>query len=144
MLCTCAQSCQSLQTHGLQPTSFLCPWKFPGKSTGEGSHFFLQRTFQTQGLKPCLLHPLHWQVGSLQADPPRKPQNYHKKCSESVSHSGVSNSANPWTVAHQASLSMKFTRQEYWSRQPFCSPGESNNSTSQYLGSSEKRPKVLT
>ena len=24
----------------------------------------------------------------------------------------------PWTVAHQASLSMEFSRQEYWSRLP--------------------------
>ena len=27
--------------------------------------------------------------------------------------------ATPWTVAHQAPLSMGFTRQEYWSRLPF-------------------------
>ena len=31
--------------------------------------------------------------------------------------------ATPWTVACQASLSMKFPRQEYWSRLPFPSPG---------------------
>ena len=30
----------------------------------------------------------------------------------------------PWTVAHQAPLSMEFSRQEYWSRLPFPSPGE--------------------
>ena len=35
-----------------------------------------------------------------------------------VSHSDVSNSATPWTVAHQAPLSMKFSRQEYWSGLP--------------------------
>ena len=29
----------------------------------------------------------------------------------------------PWTVAHQAPLSMKFFRQEYWSGLPFPSPG---------------------
>ena len=29
----------------------------------------------------------------------------------------------PWTVAHQASLSMEFSRQEYWSDLPFSSPG---------------------
>ena len=29
----------------------------------------------------------------------------------------------PWTVAHQAPLSMGFPRQEYWSGQPFPSPG---------------------
>ena len=32
--------------------------------------------------------------------------------------------ANPWTVARQASLSMGFHRQEYWSRFPFLSPGD--------------------
>ena len=31
--------------------------------------------------------------------------------------------AIPWTVAHQASLSMGFSRQEYWSGLPFPSPG---------------------
>ena len=31
--------------------------------------------------------------------------------------------ATPWTVAHQASLSMGFSRQEYWSGLPFPSPG---------------------
>ena len=29
-----------------------------------------------------------------------------------------------WTVAHQASLSMNFSRQEYWSGLPFLSPGD--------------------
>ena len=32
-----------------------------------------------------------------------------------VSHSVVSDSVTPWTVAHQAFLSMGFCRQEYWS-----------------------------
>ena len=31
---------------------------------------------------------------------------------------------NPWTVAHQAPLSMGFPRQEYWSGLPFPSPGD--------------------
>ena len=30
----------------------------------------------------------------------------------------------PWTVAHQAPLSMGFLRQEYWSGLPFASPGD--------------------
>ena len=30
----------------------------------------------------------------------------------------------PWTVAHQASPSMGFPRQEYWSGLPFPSPGD--------------------
>ena len=30
----------------------------------------------------------------------------------------------PWTVAHQAPLSMGFSRQEYWSGLPFPSPDD--------------------
>jgi len=30
----------------------------------------------------------------------------------------------PWTVAHQAPLSMEFSGQEYWSGFPFPSPGD--------------------
>ena len=30
----------------------------------------------------------------------------------------------PWTVAHQAPLSMEFSRQEYWSGQSFPFPGD--------------------
>ena len=41
-----------------------------------------------------------------------------------VSHSGhIQLFATPWTVAHQAPLSMKVSRQEYWSGLPFPSPG---------------------
>ena len=29
----------------------------------------------------------------------------------------------PWTIAHQAPLSMEFSRQEYWSGLPFAPPG---------------------
>ena len=32
----------SLQPHGLQPTRLLCPWDFPGKSTGVGCHCLTQ------------------------------------------------------------------------------------------------------
>ena len=32
--------------------------------------------------------------------------------------------ATLWTVAHQATLSMGFSRQEYWSGLPFPSPGD--------------------
>ena len=30
----------------------------------------------------------------------------------------------PWTVAHQAPLSMGFSRQEYWSGLPYLPPGD--------------------
>ena len=35
--------------------------------------------------------------------------------------------ATPWTVAYQAPQSMEFSRQEYWSRLPFPSPGDLSN-----------------
>ena len=34
----------------------------------------------------------------------------------------------PWTVPRQAPLSIGFSRQEYWSRLPFLSPGDLPNS----------------
>ena len=38
---------------------------------------------------------------------------------------------NPWTVTHQAPLSMGFSRQEYWSGLPFPSPGGSSQPKNQ-------------
>ena len=63
-LCACsvAQWCLTLQPHGLEPYRLFCSWDFPGKNTGVGSHFLLQRIFLTQGLNPSLLH---WQADSL-------------------------------------------------------------------------------
>ena len=46
----------SLQPHGLQFTRLLCPQDSPGKSTGVGCHFILQRIFPTQGSNPGLPH----------------------------------------------------------------------------------------
>ena len=34
---------------------------------------------------------------------------------------------NPWTTAHQTPLSMRFSRQGYWSGLPFPSPGDLPN-----------------
>ena len=45
-----AQPCPTLRPHGLEPTWFLHPWDFPGRSTGVGCHFLLQEIFPTQGL----------------------------------------------------------------------------------------------
>ena len=33
-------------------------------------------------------------------------------------------SATPWTVARKSPLPMGFSRQEYWSAEPFASPGD--------------------
>ena len=45
-------------------------------------------------------------------------------CVYVLSRSVVSDSATPWTAAHQAPLSMGFPRQEYWSGLPFPPPGD--------------------
>ena len=38
--------------------------------------------------------------------------------------SHVSLFVTPWTVVHQAPLSMEFSKKEYWSELPFPSPGD--------------------
>ena len=53
---SCSVMSNSLQPRGLQPTRILHPWDFPGKSTGVGCHFLLQRIFPTSGLNPGLPH----------------------------------------------------------------------------------------
>ena len=35
----------SLQPHGQQPTRLLFPWNSPGKNTGVGYHFLLQKYY---------------------------------------------------------------------------------------------------
>ena len=36
---SCSDVSDSLRPHGQQPSRLLCPWNFPGKNTGVGSHF---------------------------------------------------------------------------------------------------------
>ena len=48
-------------------------------------------------------------------------QNYE---SESEVSQSCPTLCDLWTVAHQAPLSMGFSRQEYWSGLPFPSPGD--------------------
>ena len=48
---------------------------------------------------------------------------FHHVCVRAQSLSRVQFFATPWTVAHQASLSVGFPRQESWSGLPFPSPG---------------------
>ena len=65
-------SSSSTPPHGLQPSRILCPWNFPGKSTGVGCHFLLQEILQ--GLNLHLLHLLHWQADSLPLCHPGCPE----------------------------------------------------------------------
>ena len=52
----------SLPPYGQWAARLLCPWNFPGKNTGVGCHFLLQRICLTQGSN---LHLLRWQEDSL-------------------------------------------------------------------------------
>ena len=64
----------SLRPCGLKPTRLLCPWDFPGKSTGVDCHFLLQGIFLTQGLNPG---PLHYKQTLLPSEPPGKSLKLH-------------------------------------------------------------------
>ena len=83
MLAKWLQSCSSLWSYGLQPARLLCPWDSPGKNPGVGCHALLQEIFPTQGSNPCLLHLLHWHVGSLSTTPGNPIRTYiYKKTSK--------------------------------------------------------------
>ena len=67
------QSCPTLlQPHGLQPTRLFHPWNFPGKNTGAGCHFLLQRIFLTWRSS---MHLLHWPADITEL--PGKPNRAH-------------------------------------------------------------------
>ena len=53
------------------------------------------------------------------------PQAVHALCAQLLGR--VRLFATPWTVGHQAPLSMGFSRQEYCSGLPFPSPGDLPN-----------------
>ena len=90
------------------------------KNTGVGCHTLLQGIFLTQGLNPCLLCLLHWQVGCLPLAPPGKP--HRDLIVKSLSRVWLF--ATPWTVTYQVPLSMGFSRQEYWSGLSCPPPGD--------------------
>ena len=54
-------------------------------------------------------------------------QNY-MKCVCMLSHSVVSDSATPWTLARQDPLSMGLSQQEHYSGLPFPTPGNLSDS----------------
>ena len=58
-----------LRPHGLDPSKLLCPWDFPGKYAGMGSHFLFQAIFQGSNLSL-----LHWQEDSLPLSHQRSPK----------------------------------------------------------------------
>ena len=68
--CTCVHAlthlCLTLHNHmDCSLSGSSVQGVFPGKNIGVGRHFFLQGISLIQGLNPCLLWLLHWQVVSL-------------------------------------------------------------------------------
>ena len=61
---SCSVVCDSFWPHGLWSARLFCPWEFPGKNTGVGSHSFLQQIVLTQGSNPGLQH-CRWILYSL-------------------------------------------------------------------------------
>ena len=98
----CSIMSNSLRSCGLQPTRLLCQWDFPGKNTGLGCHFLLQRIFPNQASNLHLLYLLHWQADSLLLAPTSVSQSVQ-------SLSRVWRFATPWTATRQASLSITFS-----------------------------------
>ena len=53
---SCSVVSDPQRPHGLQPTRLLCPWDFPGKSTGVGCHCLKVNAVKWRKLsKSCLL-----------------------------------------------------------------------------------------
>ena len=68
----------SLQPQGPWCARLLYLWDSSGKNTGAVHHTLLQGIFLTQGLDPCVLRLLHWQMGSLPLEPLGEPYDFTK------------------------------------------------------------------
>ena len=126
----------SLQPHRLQPTRPLHPLDPPGKNTGVGCCFLLQKELwkESDGAQSCptLCDPIDDSApgspvpGFLQARTLEWVaivfSNAWKWKVKVKSPSRIWLLAAPWTVAYQAPPSMGFPRQEYWSGVPLPSP----------------------
>ena len=78
------------------------------------------RALASESHRPGATQPETW-VTSFNLSGPQLPPLEGHACLLSR-FSCVQLPATPWTVAHQAPLSMGFSRQEYWSERPFPSP----------------------
>ena len=123
----------SLRPHSQQPIRLHSPWHSPGKNTGAGCHFLLQcmkvkSESEVAQSCPTLSDPMDcsppgssipgiFQARILEWVAIRELQRSGcgKWKSKSKSLSRVWLLATPWTAAYQASPSMGFSRQEYWS-----------------------------
>ena len=71
--CECAQSHDSLQPHGLEPTRLFCSWNFLGKKLEEVAIFSSSGDLPDSGIKHTSPRLLLWQVDSLLIAPATSP-----------------------------------------------------------------------
>ena len=141
----------SLGLHGLYTAKLLCLWRYSRQNTGVGFHAVLQGTFPTQGSNPGIPHcrqiiyhlshqgslsTLEWVAYPFSRGPSQPRNRIWVSCiagrfftswtSREAMCVSVAQSClifvTPWTVAHQAPLSIGFSRQEYFSGVPLPSP----------------------
>ena len=119
----------SLWPHGLLPARLLCPWDCPGKNTGVGCHFLLQRIFPTQGLNLGLphckqtLYHLSYQ-GKLKYTYIFISHTYISLCSEmSGGGGGLVDFCNPMDHSLPGSSVPGILQARIWSELLFPSPG---------------------
>ena len=116
----------SLRSQELQPSRLLCPWDFPGKSTGVGCHFLLQMIFLTQGLNPCLVHqqvdslPLSHQGNRLYQD--RSSLCLHMSAHCCLHAEPCLTLCDPMDCSLPGSSVHGISQARYWSGLPFPSP----------------------
>ena len=98
--------------HGLQPTRLLCPWDFPGKSTGVGCHCLLQTCCTSSHLKIFL--------GGFPDDSLVK--NTPANAGNTSSVSGLGRSHTPWSdyagAPQLLSLCSGGRNSNYWALEP--------------------------
>ena len=109
----------SLQPYGPQSGSSV-HGDSPGRNIRVGCHDLLQEISLTQGLNPCLLCLLHWQVGSLPLEPPGKPLKEHAAAAKSLQLCPTL--CDPIDGSPPGPPSLGFSRQEHWSGLPFPFP----------------------
>ena len=117
-MCACAQSCPTLCDPWTVTHQALLSVEFPRQEYWSGLTFPTPGDLPDPGIKtatgasPLLADGFFTTSSTWQAP---------KVCVLVLSH--VQLFASPWTVAHQAPLSVEFSRHKYWSGLPFTPPG---------------------
>ena len=121
-VCVCAHSVVSDSLWLLLYLArLLCLWNFLSKNIGAGCHFFSKASSQPRDWTHifCISCTGRHVLYHLNQQLVLKGMCVCV-CVRLLSH--VWCIAIPWTVAHQAPLSMRFSSQEYWSGLPFPTP----------------------